>query len=334
MKETISIIVPVYKVEKYIDKCLNSILNQTYPDLEIILVDDGSPDNCGKICDEYEKKDKRIKVIHKKNGGQSEARNEGLKIATGKYIGFVDSDDYIKENMFEILYKNIINYGADISIGNIIKIEKNKNIIIENYDNVEIFDKSDSLKQLLKQHITNYTFNKLYKRHLWNNIKFPVGKLLEDMDIMYHILEKSNKVVCTNQTEYYYLIRKDSSIAKIDEKITYTLKDCVNKRYQYLINIQPDLLDLLNIDKMLNIIQCFYNLSYCSRKDLYNNKDFLIEYQFYHDNFKKYKKELYKGKSCRKKYEMFLLYVSRTLYYYYCKMKTILKYKLRKEKQK
>ena len=124
--DLISIIVPVYKVEKYIDECIKSIINQTYTNLEIILIDDGSPDNCGKICDEYAKNDKRIKVIHQKNMGQSVARNVGLEYAKGDYIGFVDSDDYIKNNMFEVLHNNLVSYNADISICNIIKVKNNK----------------------------------------------------------------------------------------------------------------------------------------------------------------------------------------------------------------
>ena len=117
MEELISVVVPVYNVEKYIDKCINSIINQTYKNLEIILVDDGSPDNCGNICDEYAKKDNRIIVIHKENGGLSDARNTGIEVSKGKYITFIDSDDYISDNYVSFLYNLIIEYKADISIG-------------------------------------------------------------------------------------------------------------------------------------------------------------------------------------------------------------------------
>ncbi|WP_227166600.1 glycosyltransferase, partial [Enterococcus faecium] len=111
----ISIIVPVYKVEKYLRKCVDSILAQTFTDFEVILVDDGSPDNSGKICDEYAEKDNRVRVIHKENGGLSSARNAGIDVARGKYLGFVDSDDYIDEDMYEILYENLKIHDADIS---------------------------------------------------------------------------------------------------------------------------------------------------------------------------------------------------------------------------
>ena len=114
--ERISVIVPVYKVEPYLRKCLDSIVNQTYRNLEIILVDDGSPDNCGRICDEYAERDKRIRVIHQKNGGVSSARNEGLKIASGDWIGWVDSDDWIEPDMFEYLLENAKKSKADIAV--------------------------------------------------------------------------------------------------------------------------------------------------------------------------------------------------------------------------
>ena len=116
MLPKVSIIVPIYKVEKYLNRCIDSILNQTYKNIEVILVDDGSPDRCGAICDNYSKIDKRIKVIHKKNEGLAEARNAGIKIATGEYISFVDSDDFINKNMYKVLYENAIKYDADISM--------------------------------------------------------------------------------------------------------------------------------------------------------------------------------------------------------------------------
>ncbi len=317
MEEIISVIIPVYKVEKYLNKCIDSIINQTYNKLEIILVDDGSPDNCPQICDEYSKKDERIKVIHKKNGGQSEARNWGLDIAKGKYIGFVDSDDYIKKDMIEVLYKNILEHNADISICNIIKVKEKSNENLENYDEIEIYNSTESIKQLLKQHITNYLPNKLYRREIWDDIRLPEGKILEDMDVMYRLIEKANKIVATNKTEYYYFIRKDSSISQINVKVTKDLKEAVNKRYMYLSNKMPELIDLLNVTRIENIIQYHDNLSYCKDKEMYNSQEFTKEYNFYKEKFLKYSKKLLKGKSTRKKLEIYLLYYNRKLYYSY-----------------
>ena len=150
--DLISIIIPVYKVEKYLEKCIESVLKQTYTNLQIILVDDGSPDNCGKICDEYAKKDSRIEVIHKANGGLSDARNVGISKAKGRYIGFVDSDDYIKEDI------------------------RNKENGIREYSRLDI------LKEvLLDKNIQSYAWNKLYEKELFDEIKYPIGKKYEEL---------------------------------------------------------------------------------------------------------------------------------------------------------
>ena len=164
-KPLISIIIPVYKVEKYLEKCIKSVLDQTYKNLQIILVDDGSPDNCGNICDDYARVDNRIEVIHKANGGLSDARNVGLKAARGEYIGFVDSDDYVSNEMFENLYNTLISNDVDVAICNFYIVIDDKNII-KNADNgVEIYNKLEILKEiLLDKKIQSYAWNKLYKR--------------------------------------------------------------------------------------------------------------------------------------------------------------------------
>lgn len=324
MNELISVIVPVYKVEEYLRRCIDSIINQTYRNLEIILVDDGSPDNCGKICDEYALLDKRIKVIHKENGGQSEARNYGLKIAKGKYFGFIDSDDYIKEDMYENLYNLLIKYDADISMCNIVKKSNNKNEIMENYKEIEKYDTKSSLLELLDDHITNYIYNKLYKREIWNNIEFSVGIILEDMDVMYKILEKSKKIICTNKTEYYYCIRNNSSIAIVNSKVTGNLKDVINRRHTYLNNKYQYLSEKLMIIKLMSIFKYHDNLSICGDFKTYNSTEYIEEYKFYKDNFKKYKDKLYNN-SFRKKDETYILYYNRTIFYIYCRIKNLIK---------
>src|SRR5690348_8514297 len=131
MNPKISIIVPIYDVQKYLFKCIDSILAQTFTDYELILVNDGSPDSCGEICNEFAKKDKRIKVIHKKNGGLSSARNAGLEIAKGEYIGFIDSDDFIHNKMYEILYQNALFHSSDIIICDFLKVNEGE---VVNYE--------------------------------------------------------------------------------------------------------------------------------------------------------------------------------------------------------
>lgn len=231
----ISIIVPVYKVEKYLEKCIKSIINQTYNNLQIILVDDGSPDNCGKICDEYAQKDSRIEVIHKTNGGLSDARNVGISKAKGKYIGFVDSDDYIEKSMYEDLYNLIEENKSDVCICNFYNVIGN-NKSLKNLDNgIKKYNKTDILREiLLDSKIQSYAWNKLYKKELFDNIKYPVGKKYEDIGTTFYILEKCNKIIVTGTPEYYYLNRADSIVNNVNEKTIIDYIELIIERYDYI----------------------------------------------------------------------------------------------------
>lgn len=212
----VSIIVPVYNVEKYLERCIDSLVNQTLKDIEIILVDDGSTDSSGRICDEYAKKDKRIKVIHKENGGLSQARNFGLDIANGRYLQFVDGDDFIHKQMVEILYDTIINNNADISICDFDKVYENTKIKYKKLDyntiNVKIYNNIESLNQLYSKDVIKFViaWNKLYKKELFTNLRYRDGKIHEDEFIIHELLFKSKKVVYIPLKLYYYLQREDS----------------------------------------------------------------------------------------------------------------------------
>ena len=234
-KALISIIIPVYKVEKYLEKCIQSVINQTYENLQIILVDDGSPDNCGKICDEYAKKDHRIEVIHKSNGGLSDARNKGLEMAKGEYIGFVDSDDYIEADMYEVLYNLLKQYNADVSICNFYTVSQGK-ISIKNADNgINEYNRIEILKEiLLDKNIQSYAWNKLYKKELFDEIKYPIGKKYEDIGTTFYLLEKCNKVVVTGKSEYYYINRQDSIINNVTESTITDYIELIIQRYDYI----------------------------------------------------------------------------------------------------
>ena len=234
-KPLISIIIPVYKVEKYLEKCIKSVLSQTYKNLQIILVDDGSPDNCGNICDDYARVDNRIEVIHKANGGLSDARNVGLKAARGEYIGFVDSDDYVSNEMFENLYNTLISNDVDVSICNFYIVIDNKNII-KNADNgVKIYNKLEILKEiLLDKKIQSYAWNKLYKRELFEDIEYPIGKKYEDIGTTFYILEKCNKIVVSGSPEYYYLTRGDSIVNNNTEGTVIDYISLISDRYDYI----------------------------------------------------------------------------------------------------
>lgn len=234
-KALISVIIPVYKVEKYVEKCIQSVINQTYENLQIILVDDGSPDNCGKICDEYAKKDHRIEVIHKSNGGLSDARNKGLEIAKGEYIGFVDSDDYIEADMYEVLYNLLKQYNADVSICNFYTVSQGK-ISIKNADNgINEYNRIEILKEiLLDKNIQSYAWNKLYKKELFDEIKYPIGKKYEDIGTTFFLLEKCNKVVVTGKSEYYYINRQDSIVNNVTESTITDYIELIIQRYDYI----------------------------------------------------------------------------------------------------
>lgn len=213
-KDLISVIVPIYKVEQYLEKCVNSILAQTYSNLEIILVDDGSPDNCPQICDNLAKQDKRIKVIHKPNGGLSDARNVGFESSTAKYVTFVDSDDYLNYNFIETLYNNLLNTNADMSIIGYQEVFEDSTVNQSEILQSEVlcFDDSNKFEQLCAKHKLNFiiAWGKLYNRNLFDKIKFPVGKINEDEFIAHHIIDTCHKICFENVPYYYYLQRQNS----------------------------------------------------------------------------------------------------------------------------
>lgn len=204
----ISVIVPVYKVEKYIHKCVNSILNQTFNDFELFLVDDGSPDNCGKICDEYAAKDDRIIVIHKENGGLSDARNVAIDKAKGDYLTFIDSDDYVAENHLESLYKAIVDTKSDIAVANITSFSDSK--YDEKFYQPVTRQKLLADKEVFKTIYQPCAQAKMYKRFIFDNIRYPVGRLYEDTFVYHDVLAKIKCLVLTGQNTYFYLVRDDS----------------------------------------------------------------------------------------------------------------------------
>lgn len=209
----ISVIVPVYNVEEYLKRCVDSILCQTFSDLEIILVDDGSPDNCGAICDEYAKKDERVKVIHKQNGGLSSARNAGLEIASGEYIAFVDSDDWIHPQMCEITYEAITYADADfINFCYQIKTDNSEEILgYTNKDDIikttEVYSKDEVLNNFFNKYHAKLwmtVWSKLYKKHIFDDLRFEEGRIHEDELIMLPTIEKASQIAYLDISLYYY----------------------------------------------------------------------------------------------------------------------------------
>lgn len=219
-KDLISIIIPVYNAKLYIERCIQSICNQTYSKIEIILVDDGSTDGSSDICDQIERKDQRIKVIHCKNGGAASARNRGLDIAQGEYIMFVDSDDYIDLQLCQVLLDNLKRYHAECCICGYQIIEDKKAGICVNVDEIAAFSGREAIR---KRYIEEKDYvniinpwGKLYHWRMWEQLRFTSGMYYEDLDVMPYLYLDCGKVVCIPEVGYYYVQRIGSCSNGID----------------------------------------------------------------------------------------------------------------------
>lgn len=259
---SVSIIVPIYNMEKYLNRCIESIVNQTLKDIEIILVNDGSTDNSKKICEEWCNRDNRIILINKKNGGLSDARNKGIEMASSKFIGFVDSDDWIEKNMFKDLFTNIKKYNADICALKFEKVNKYSMDRLSLDNNIKVYSNIEALKKLFT--VNSYTetaltipvWNKLYNKKLFDKIRFPKGKLHEDVYVTYKLFYNSIKIVELNKIGYFYyqrlgsIINSDLNIKKLE------VYDNVREIYKYICNKDIKLENLVlkqYVSKYLNL---------------------------------------------------------------------------------
>ncbi|HLS59509.1 MAG TPA: glycosyltransferase [Virgibacillus sp.] len=242
----VSIIVPIYKVEKYIDRCIKSILQQTYTHFELILVNDGSPDRCGEIINDYAKKDARIKVVHKENGGLSDARNRGMKEVTGEFTMFIDSDDWIIETMIETLLTQSIEQEADIVQGSFYYAYEDKLLVDKRYQEetdapIILRNKSLMYELVTNKVVKNFAWGKLYKTSLIQDIPFTKGVLFEDVFWAHHVMHNVNTYVILQQPMYYYCQRDDSIVA------TYSIKNLdiikgLKERHQFIEAYHPTLI--------------------------------------------------------------------------------------------
>lgn len=224
MNDVISIVVPVYKVENEIDRCVKSLLSQTYTNIEIILVDDGSPDNCPKICDDYAKKDGRVSVVHKQNGGLSDARNAGLKVATGEFILYVDSDDYIDEDACQRLIDVASNCSVDIIVGGAVVHNGKPNERMEqhSFQAGEICDAKEFIKKAIVMHEWYApAWLNMYRRRflLDSELYYKKGIYFEDMEMLPRVFLAANKVAVMGGTFYHYVIRKNSIMTSSRDSI-------------------------------------------------------------------------------------------------------------------
>lgn len=233
--DLISIIVPVYNVEKYLRKCIDSIIIQTYTNLEIILIDDGSSDNSGNICEEYKKQDSRIHVIHKENGGLSSARNVGIDNATGQFISFVDSDDYLRKDMIEVLYLELKKWDADLCISPMQKVDEDGKYLFTEQSDVEgLISKEEALRKLAFGW-TGFPMvgcGKLAKLELYKGLYFKEGKIHEDEFMFHHLLDRCDKIIQLKIPYYFYLQRKGSIV---NSQISIKRFDCVEAKIERAI---------------------------------------------------------------------------------------------------
>lgn len=298
MKPLVSVIIPVYNVEKYLNKCVDSIINQTYSNLEIILIDDGSPDNCGKICDEYAKIDFRIKVVHKKNGGLSEARNVGLNMCKGDYIFFIDSDDYAEQNAIEVLLSYCKNQDPLIVVAETNFVNENGDVLKNGKGQYEFgnFVEFSPNQAAFEFAILDWgIWNKLFSRSIFEEVRFPVGKIHEDEAIMFQLINNCSKVIYINQHLYNYLKRKSSitssdyNTKKMDwfevwkNNVDY-VKINFSKAYDRALfkmlvtaiyNLDNLLKENINVDQINHIVSYFR----IKKKDVYKSKEIAINYK-------------------------------------------------------
>ena len=236
----ISVVIPVYNVQKYLEECLDSVIGQTYKNIEILLIDDGSTDLSGKICDEYADKDFRIQVIHQKNSGLSGARNKGIDLSSGDYIMFLDSDDYLEKDMLEKLVTTIENLQCDIAVTGTIYCDENKNFLFEkSVKQQKIYHKNEQIFNLLTSYeIGTMAWGKLYNKNLFNDLRYPLNKYHEDVYLTYKLLDKSKKTVVIPDIGVHYrqiktsIVHSKFSIKHLDSvEATKQRMEFIEKKY-------------------------------------------------------------------------------------------------------
>ena len=282
----LSIIVPVYNVQDYLEECCNSIINQKYLNIEILLIDDGSTDNSGEICDYFGEKYSNIRVFHRENEGLAATRNFGIAQAQGQYLGFVDSDDWIYENMYSDMMKIVLEKTAQIVCCNF-DLEIDKRIIKRGKNGIDIYNKNEAIVNLMyPQFYQFYAPNKIFKKELFQNVEFPIGKHFEDIITIYKVFLKSEKVYFIWQSGYVYRQRKDSitnaifnsKSAEVLDAIGFVMNDS-KRRFPNNIN-----------DIMVGYIR--YYISFLDKAIIGNSKELRIYQMTIQDVIKKYKKAI------------------------------------------
>ena len=307
-EELISVIIPIYNVETYLRKSIESILAQTYTNLEIILIDDGSTDKSGEICDEYVKKDSRIKVWHQNNQGIASVRNKGIVEATGKYIFWMDSDDYVSKNIIKELYLKLIEYEADMSICSYIQGFKRDHIFEKKEGNIEIIDAKTGLEWIYKSQKFSFimvaAWAKLIKKSLYEGLSYPEGKVFEDIYMSHYLISRCHRIVYNDLEMYYYYQSPDSILRKklYREKLDY-------------LGAFEDRIHFFKENKLLELAECArvqylhaLTWEYSRAKDILHDKEMVIYIKQKYRNYYKFGIENKNVKHETKMY-MFCFYI-------------------------
>ena len=318
LNEKVSVIVPIYKVEKYIHRCIDSILKQTYSNLEVILVDDGSPDNCGEIADEYASKDQRVVVVHKENGGLSDARNAGMKYINGEFIVFVDSDDWIEKNMIERMVHTSLKYKADVVQSAFYYAYDDKRLLDNRYSSTKdepvILDNRSLMYELVtNEKVKNFAWGKLYKARLIQDIPFKKGVLFEDVFWAHKVMHRVDTYVMIHEPLYHYYQREDSIVATYTPKNLDILKG-LKERHIFIEKYYEELTDE-SYQMIIRTSLIHYNLLFKNWKKG-PNKIYRTEIQSYIlDNCNDFKNAIKKDKQLKIQIQLFIMHPYIYLFY-------------------
>lgn len=260
MKDLISVIIPVYNTEEYVTKCLDSVVQQTYENLEIIVIDDGSTDNSFEICKKYAEMDERIILIKQDNQGLSATRNRGIELASGKYIGFVDSDDMIGIHMYEFLYRAIVEQQSEIAIGDYLVFDGGIPFFEMDYSSQKLAILEVLKELMIDKKITSHAVDKLYLKSLFDDIKFPVGKKYEDIATVYKLFLKCSSIAYVDRNLYGYYQRSGSITSQYKKTTTENFIEAINNRYKELVNYDQELSCYVKMNRVNSVLRYFLDI--------------------------------------------------------------------------
>lgn len=318
MGKLLSVIIPIYNVEPYLDRCMESIVNQTYKNLEIIMVDDGSPDNCPELCEVWSKKDNRIKVVHKENGGLSDARNVGISVATGEYIAFVDSDDFVDLDMYRYMIDALEKNDADISTCGRYSYRNGEVSQKHIAANEIVLTPIQAIDELLRGGlIEEAAWDKIYKKKLFDGIVFPVGEINEDLPIMPLLFEKANKIVCTGKALYYYCDNLGSITHEAYNEKKRVVPKHINEVSDYIGKKYPELKDA--VGEFQGRYACGFLILFEQQPELKGK--YPKDYQFYRSSCERNWRILWNSKNRTKKQKIEMVLALLGIYRPIWKMK-------------